>query len=440
MAKKKIRIKNRPVTKTVEPKPTQVVVQEIRIQSADRSKKDINDFRTAMISAESVYYPNAVRLFDLYDYVLLDGHLSGIIGKRIDAVLNKNLIFETTSGKKVDDMDDLINGETFREVVRKIMETPAWGRSGMEFIPGPEFKFKEIPRKHIKPHKKVITIEQNGDEGIPYENLKHIWVLGKDNDLGYLLKCSPYAIWKRGNMGDWAQYIEIFGQPVRVIYYDAHDSKTKMELREVLDESGSALALMIPNQAKFEMMDGKQSNGNGDLQDKFKTSCNSEMSIVVLGNTETTTSSSSSGYAQSKEHSKQQLEITKSDMAYVVNQLNSKQFLAILQSFGYPVTDGRFKFEKEIDLIELKTRMEIDEKLDSKVPLGEDYWYETYGVPKPANFNQLMAKRDAEKQALLNKPAGQPPAPKPKPVKKKLSAGVMAQLRRVLADFFDPAP
>lgn len=440
MAKKKIRIKNRQVTKTVEPKPTQIVVQEIRVQSADRNKKDIQDYRSAMISAESVHYPNPVRLFDLYDYVLLDGHLSGIIGKRIDAVLNKKLIFETTAGKKVDAMDDVIAGETFREVIRKIMETPAWGRSGMEFIPGPEFTFKEIPRKHIKPHKKVITVEQNGDEGIPYEPLKHIWVLGKDNDLGYLLKAAPYAIWKRGNMGDWAQYIEIFGQPVRVIYYDAHDSKTKMELREVLDESGSALALMIPNQAKFEMMDGKQSNGTGDLQEKFKTACNSEMSIVVLGNTETTTSSSSSGYAQSKEHGKQQLEITKSDMAYVANLLNSTRFLTILQSFGYPVADGRFKFEKEIDLESLKVRIDIDEKVDKLVPLDPDYIYETYGIPKPANFDALMKERKAEKEAKLNKPAPGLPVPKPKPVKKKLSAGMMAKLRRVLADFFDPAP
>ena len=422
-----------------------LVVQEIRIQSADRNKKDVGEFRTALISAESVHHPNRVRLYDLYDYCLIDGHLSGIFEKRIEEVLNKNLFFEV-NGKKIDLMDDIIESEIFREIVRKIMEAPAWGISGMEFEPGPELEFVEIPRKHIRPHKEMISIEQQGDEGFSYEDNKMVWVIGKKNDLGYFLKTSPYALWKRGNMGDWAQYIEVFGQPVRVIYYDAYDTKTKMELREVLDESGSSLALMIPKQAQFEMKDGKQSNGTGQLQEKFKTACDNEMSIVVLGNTEAITSSKSSGYAQSKEHGKQQIQKTKSDMKYVKNMLNSKHFLSILKSYGLPVEGGKFKFEKEIDLEALKLRMEIDEKLDSKVPLGEDYWYNTYGVSKPANYNELVAKREAEKTAMKPDPAKPEPPTQakkpPMPAKKKLSADSTAwrNLRKVLADFFDPAP
>lgn len=425
--------------------PTNLVVQEIRIQSADRNKKDVGEFRTALISAESVHHPNRVRLYDLYDYILIDGHLSGIMSKRVDAVLNKKLFFELNE-EKSEEMEEVIESECFREVVRKIMETPAWGVSGMEFIPGKQLEFKEIPRKHIRPHKQIISIEQQGDDGIPYQNIPNLWVLGKENDLGYLLKCAPYALWKRGNMGDWAQYIEVFGQPVRVIYYDAYDTKTKMELREVLDESGSSLALMIPKQAQFEMKDGKQSNGTGELQEKFKAACDNEMSIAVLGNTESTASSQSSGYAQAKEHGKQQLEITKSDMAYVRNMLNSERFLRILKSYGYQVEGGHFKFEKEIDLDALKLRMEIDQELDTKVPLGEDYWYETYGVSKPANYNELVAKREAEKAGMKPDPAKpEPPTPgkkPPVPAKKKLSAESTAwrNLRKVLADFFDPAP
>jgi hypothetical protein len=443
MAKKK-RIKNTNVTKTTEELPKGLVISEIRIQSADRNKKDIGSFRDALRAAESVQYPNMVRLYDLYDDIMLDGHLTGIIEKRIEEVLNKNLYFENAGGKKVDVIDDLIESEQFREVVRKLMEAPAYGMSGMEFVPGTEFMFKEIPRKHIKRHLKIISTEQQGEEGISYDGLSLVWVVGKDKDLGYLLKCSPYALWKRGSMADWAQYIEIFGQPVRVVKYDAYDTKTKMELRQVLDESGSSLALMIPKQADFDMKDGKQSNGTGELQLTHKVACDGEMSIIVLGNTETTTSSKSSGYAQSKEHGKQQLQKTKSDMVYVRNLLNSKQFLDILRSYGYPVEGGRFKFEKEIDLEELKTRMEIDTKLDEKVPLDPDYWYETYGVSKPANFDALMAKREADKQAALAKPqpAPAPPAPKAKNKKPNLAddQNFWLKLRANLADFFDPAP
>lgn len=31
-----------------------------------------------------------------------------------------------------------------------------------------------------------------------------VWVIGDKNNLGLLLPCSMYAVYKRGNFGDWA--------------------------------------------------------------------------------------------------------------------------------------------------------------------------------------------------------------------------------------------
>jgi hypothetical protein len=455
MAKK---TKNKSVTKTEMPKNTQLVVQEFNITSIDRSRKDIGDFKNSLQSAESIHYPNRVRLYDLYEDTMIDGQVTGVIEKRIEAVLNKSLHFDKGE-QRVDEMDALIESEPFREVIKKIMESQGWGLSGLEFIPGKEFGFKEIPRKHIKIHKKVLANDQNADEGISYDGVSNIWVIGKEKDLGYLLKCSLYALYKRGGIAEYAQYIELFGQPVRVIYYDAYDTKTKSELRKVLDESGSSLAMMIPKQAQFEMKDGKQSNANGDLQLKFLGFCDDEISVIVLGNTETTKSSSSSGYAQSKEHGKQQLEKTKSDLKFVINLLNSPQFIAILKSYGYPVDGGKFTFEKEIDQNALKTKAETDAivmKAFPKLPVDDDYVYSTYGIPKPKNYEAMKAKMEAAAEVIepeeeedvdpdkkpvkkLDKKKDKP-ADK-KPVKKNLKAANFWQyLRSELADFFDPAP
>ncbi len=370
-------------TKGANPKDTNLVVNELRIVSADTGIKNIGNFINARASAISIWNPNRVLLYDLYDDISLDGHLTGIINKRFDAVLNKELHFVDSKGKRLEDFDTLIESLKFRDLKRKILETPLWGVSGMEYIPGECFDWKEIPRKHIKIEKGIITKEQYGVEGIDYSELSNVMVLGNERDLGLLLKCSPYAIYKRGNIGDWAQYVEIFGQPVRIIKYDAWDQKTKMELKEVMDESGSSLAIMIPKQADFEMKDGKQSNGDGQLQERFKIALDNEMSILILGNTETTTSSRSSGHAQSIEHSKQQLEITKSDMKYLIGILNSEEFLAILRSYGLPVEGGKFLFEKELDIDNLVKRQTIDEFVSQKVPIADDYWYDTYGIPKP---------------------------------------------------------
>ncbi len=361
-----------------------LVNNELHIRSVDRSRKDISSWRQALISAESVHTPNRSRLYDLYDDVLLDGHLAGIIAKRMDAVLNKALYF-IQEGKRVHEMDHLINSNAFRGLLRIIMQTPLWGISGVEFIPGQELAYKKIPRKHIRPKEGIISFEQNGLEGIPYTGLPNVWIMGEPDDLGILLKCAPYALYKRGDIADWSQYIEIFGQPVRVMKYDAYDEQGKAQLKKALEESGSSLTLLLPKQAEFEMQDGKFTNGDGSLHLSFVTTMNAEMSILILGNTETTVSSRSSGYAQSKIHEAQQLEITKSDMVYVANMLNSPRFLAQLRSYGLPVANGRFVFDRVIDLDDLGKRLAIDEKLASHVAISEQYWYETYGITKPLN-------------------------------------------------------
>ena len=423
-----------------------LIINQIEIRSADRTPKDIASWKFSLQAAESVYHPVRTRLYDLYSDVILDGHLTGIIQRRMDAVLNKNLHFQRNDGKRDETFNDICESQTMRGIITKIIESKLWGISGMEFIPGIDLTFEEIPRKHIKPEIGIIAKEQNMEDGWAYANMENIWVVGEKKDFGLLLKCAPLALWKRGNMADWAQYIEIFGQPVRIIKYDAYDLKTKQELKNVLDNSGSSLAVMIPKQADFEMMDGKMSNGDGQLQGSFKDACNNEMSVIILTNTETTTSSAKSGYAQAKEHGKQQLDITKSDLKFVINLLNSKHFIRIMASYGFAVEGGKFAFEKEIDLAELLDRQTIDKFVSTVIPIGDDYYYETYGISKPDNYDELKKKMEDEKQLKLNPPSppGEGPGVSPKkPKPANLSAEdkitFLDKIRTTIADFFDPA-
>src|ERR1022692_4466165 len=85
-----------------------IIINELTIRSVDRSRKDIATWRGALVSAESVYFPNRSRLYDLYEDVILDGHLSGVIAKRIDAVLNKAIFFES-SGQRDPQLDKLVH-------------------------------------------------------------------------------------------------------------------------------------------------------------------------------------------------------------------------------------------------------------------------------------------------------------------------------------------
>mgnify|MGYP001316077637 CR=1 FL=1 len=427
------------------------------IRSVDRSRKDIADWWTELQNAESVYYPNVSGLFDIYSTVRIDTHLGGIIEKRISSVINKKLYFKK-GGNKIDSLDDLIKSETFKELRRELRERKFWGRAGFEFIVGPNFAYNVIPKKHIRIESQTIASEQYDSKGTSYKGVWNLWVLGKRDDFGLLLSCTPYALWKKGNMGDWAMFVEIFGQPFIIFTYDAHDKKTKEELDTIMKNIGSGTKLQVPKQVQLKLEDGKQSNANGDLQEKLRVACNNEMSVRILGATETTTSSSSSGYAQSKEHAEQQDEIILSDMEEELSNLNDPQFLSILKSYGYDVDGGEFCYEKNIDLAKVKQMIDIVKACkELGLPVDDDYLYELTGIPKPKNYEAL--KREIQQN---KKPADPPTSDPVRPEKKghkgekkmgkeklkgeeaitrvqQKTENFITQVRQWFADFFDPA-
>lgn len=426
------------VTKETPPQDGTIVINNMPIilRNVDRTQaKDIGTWWENLQQAEKVIYPNRTRLYDTYKTVCIDGHLSGIMEKRIASIINKNVCFKKDD-KEQEDFDALTDSSEFRRLLRELMLQKFWGISGMEFIPGDQFTFHCIPRKHLKPEKKIITKEQNDYTGFSYENVWNIWVVGQADDYGLLQKCAPYVIWKKGNMGDWAQYVEIFGQPFVVGKYNGFDAKTKLELDETMRNFGGSNRMMIPNEAGIEIIDGKTTNGNGDLQDKFRQACNQELSVLVLGATETTNSSSGSGYAQSKTHSQQQDIILKADMIDMMDWLNSEQFLTIAKSYGYNTDGGHFAFEEEVDTADVQARLKIATDVNKITPVSDDYIYEISAVPKPDNYNELKAEKEKQRNSIAG--AEDDPAddddeeddlPDPKKKKEKKPADIKTALK-----------
>lgn len=425
-----------------------VQILDLRMVAPDRNRKDVGKLKSAIERAESITLPNRYKLMDLYhDVVTIDGHLAGILDKRTKAVTNKRITFLDKDGAKVDDFETLIKSSKFKRLLEIFMERLYYGCAAPEFIVGAKFDFREIDRRHIRPESKEIAISQFDTKGVSVCEYPMIWLMGEPYELGKLLQCSMYALYKRSGFGDFAQYVEIFGQPVRVIKYDAYDKKTQDELKRTLEDSGSSLVMMIPKQADFEMLDGKTSNGNGELQERLINCCNQEMSIAILGNSETTTSSKSSGYAQAEIHADQQMEITIDDMKYVEDMLNSDYFLALLKQYGYNTDGGHFEFERPKNLYELQARLNIDTQLANRIPISDDYFYEQYGIPKPDNYDDLKREQEERRQATLdalrnsnkekeqdNEDGKDKNKPDDKPDEKK------SKLFDALADFFGFAP
>lgn len=422
-------------------------MQELILQNVDRTRADLRKWWRKLQIAESITYPKRSGLYDLYKRSELDGHLSGVIEKRVTTIMNKKLHYEV-NGKRVDAVDEVINTEKFRLMMRLLWEKKKWGVTGLFFVTGEALDFIEIPRKHIRPESKIITREQDGDEGIDYSQEPFVFVVEDVEKFGLMLKSVPYTILKSGSLSDLAQYIELYGQPIRKGTYPAGDPEAKAELATALKESGASLSLTVPEGTTVEIIGDHVTAGNGQAHEVMFRQCNNELSILWLGNSETTGNDNGGSNAKAKSHLQQQQEINKSDLMDLQDMLSNFKLQTILKSYGIPLQPGvgRFVFEREFDVEALKTRWEIDKDLTTRVPVSDDYFYDTYGVPKPDNYDELKAKMEKEKEARLNppvpekQPAGDPPKKKPK--KEKLSAEdkltKWEQFRLFLADFFDP--
>ncbi len=427
-----------------------IIVNNINVQSVDRTKKDIASFKIALQNAESKHSPNRTRLYDLYEDIKIDTHLTGITNKRINKLLNKSMYFEDSKGVKIEDLNTFCKSKEFRKLKKTILKKLFYGLVGMEFIPSDKLKIEEIPVKHIKPEKKIIATHQNNNtSGFDYADNPRIVVLGDDEeDFGMWLHAAPWVLWKRGSIADWSQFIEIFGQPTRIGRYDSFDINGKKELQEALDAAGSSLAITVPKNVDFEFKDGKQASSDGALQDNLRKAANEEMSVLILGNTETTASSSSSGYAQSQTHQEGENEIIASDMEFLLGELNDPKILNILKSYGLNIQEGgSFVFEEEISTDKVAAKLDIIEKAKNLgVPIDDDVVYDTTKIPKPANYDKIKSQQEnsnvAQETNNTQKDTGNKETIKPSKTtdnKKIKEKALVDKIRSLIADFFDPA-
>ena len=359
------------------------VSTEILIKPMHRGVNDIASWRSALRLAD---VGNRNKLYDLYTDLLIDGYLSDAMDKRIDAVTDCDLSF-TVKGKPVDVITELMDTPEFEEFLKEIMRSRFWGISVVEckFLDG--FSFTSIPRKHIRPQTKEVAIREEDAHGIPYAGNDHIIQFGRDDDFGIILKAAPYVIYKRGGFGDWAQFVELFGMPQRIGKYSSMDEQSRRALIRAFEEAGSAPYLVIPKESEVEQST-LTGSANGALYNDFRSACNEEILITILGQTMTTQDGSS--LAQGKVHLAVQEKKHRADRRYVQRMLN-KYLAPLLEKRDYPVKGGKFKFLDKAQELTVSDTVQLSDIL----PIPQKYLYDKYNIPEPQK-GEAVAQRHAQ--------------------------------------------
>lgn len=413
-------------------KPT-LITQDIIIRQPQRTTSDVSRWRSALISADA---GRPKMLFDLYEDLLIDGVLADAVDKRIKAVLNSELIFQDQSGKVVDPIMDLLDTLEWEDLITEIMRSQFYGRSGVEFDFRTGFNVAVIPAKHISLETNSILINDTDMQGIPYVGDNNLLILGKKRNWGLFLKTAPFAIWKRGGFGDYAQWLEIFGMPQRVGKYSSYDPQSRALLEEALQKAGSAPWCVIPAESNVETVNNTGNGSSGTSYNDFRKACNEELLITVQGQTLTTIQGDKGARSLGDVHKDVSEALSKADMRFVEKVLNT-YFRSKLEWQGYPVKGGKFTFPdiaESLDVTELVS-------LSTILPIPRSYIYNKYGIPVPEKGEEVAGSVTPTPKEPEKDPEPEPvkPAKEPKEVNNQDDREVITLFDRFLS-FFVAAP
>ncbi len=374
----------------------------IILQSPELFHFDIAKYRSALESAEAIDFHNRSELYDIYHSILqMDGHLSGIVEKRLSAVSRERFEFQR-DGKPVDEVNRQIRSPWFRSWVKDAVASKLWGFSLFQFRRDEKgwITYELVDRKHFDPTTREVLLYETDVNGAPLDAFENcLLVCDNPRGLGKLATCAPYALYKRGNLGDWAQFCQIFGMPIREYTYSAGDEDARKRLLADARKQGANAVYIHPEGSSMTLHEAAGKSGTVDLYERFLDNCNDEMSIAVLGNTLTTKSDTNGTQALGTVQAKEQLKITDDDVQFILDLLNY-DMTDIFAALGVSTENGEFvRVEQKYQ--DKQVQINVVSKLrEMGLPMSDDYLYETFDVAKPDDYDARKAAIDAEREAV----------------------------------------
>lgn len=410
------------MAKKKQPKATAPIIQDLVVRPNTRKVWEASAWRSALRSAD---YGRPATLYDMYDDMLIDPYLSHGVDKRTNAVALADLIFADRNGKPVEVMDDLMDTIAWEDLLKEIVKSRFYGRSVAELsLDDNGLHTAPIPTKHISLERKgIIPDLANEERIISYEDNRSLIVAGKPRYWGLILKGIPYAIFKRGGFGDWAQWIELFGMPLRIGKYNSYDQAARRVLEQALEQAGSAAYMVIPDGAEIDIRETKATSGTSF--DEFRKACNEEILISLLGQTLTTIAGERGARSLGEVHLEVEESLHKSDQKYVQRILNA-QVVPFLEERGLPLNGGRFIFPGSVE----QTSVSDLVQLANLMPIPESYLRERYGIPAPDGEEPTAGKKPVEPEKQEEEEVEPKEPDEPKKMQDTLSAEQKKKPRR----------
>jgi hypothetical protein len=357
-------------------------------------RKEISDWQLARRARYSIELPQNYLMQELYQDIMLDGHLTGITSNRTLSTTNKKYIF-AIDGKKDDALTEFIKDKTwFEYTIEKAHESTYYGGQILwvkDYEKGEIKEVELIERGQIIPEKKVLLFDIYSDRGIDYSQVPALlWENQFYDVVGLLEKAAVYTILKRHSWGSWDEFEELFGVPIRIAKIASQAETVKQEVAGWLEEMGSAPYGVFPLGTEVDIKENSKNDAYAVFYKKIEA-LDKELSKLILHQTMTTENGSSK--SQGEVHLKTLNQIIKADEKKMLAFLND-QVVPAMRILGYNIPENaKIMVEKVTDP---QKQIIIDKEfISAGYILETQYIEETYGtkiIEAPKAQNQSQGK------------------------------------------------
>ncbi|MCC2590349.1 DUF935 family protein [Chryseobacterium sp. MFBS3-17] len=333
-------------------------------KTVTQTRMDIAKMKQAQNAFRNAEYPSVHQLYNLYDYILDDAHLTSQIENRIQDSLGSGWNLKKKGGDIDQDLTDLHqNSELFNSIIKEIINSRFYGLSVLELDwvkeghNDSQLKATLLPRQNILPKSGTLLYDYTDIKGVNYRELPEFgtWILefGNPGDMGLLNKAIAPALFKRFAISCYSELCEIYGIPPRVYKTDASDPQAVARGKRMMQDMGSAAWFIIDTEEDFQWAKGVTTSG--DVYTNLTNLCDNENSLLISG---AVIGQDTKHGSNNKDQSAQKMleKLVLADMAMVEMYMNTKVMPALAR-IGILPADYEFKWEIAEDLTELWTRV-----------------------------------------------------------------------------------
>lgn len=366
-----------------------------------------------------------------------DAHLAGIAQQRVDDVVKGTwrLVrsvndpvadavrsFNNEALRGVDELDDAFAWLLWGNAYCYNATETTWKRSRLSF-PGPKGETlvvddAVVPSRMDAVHPKHFRFDLQTDEPL-------LWIGGDQISLpfgkfmfyrgegqhpiterrGYMWQCAWLSMFKSIGWAGWAVYVERFGLPTPLIFYDGtieqyNEHKTLYE--QILQWIGRGYGAIAPNGTKIEFAKAEGAGRSSDPHSAISVACDTAQSIRILGATLTTTNDGKGSYAATTQHmdvkyareeadARRLWAVVRPQLLTPITVINAEAIARTLNQAGYSCTPdmivrrvprGLHRVPREIDPIQRMNMLSLATN-DLGMPIGMEAIYDELNLPQP---------------------------------------------------------